>query len=584
MLNRILAGISRPKVDRIYNSLNMLRLLLIAGLCCHASAQQWNCTNVLDWDFFASKVTSNNLGGLGPNFEDKQEIRYSSILKNNDKVDMVITVGEGYITVPNKKGESGSTNNGLLGKFGQVNVRGDSSAEFTIRLVDAGTDKLYDIRKDQKVQFSVYDFDRAGNRVSEHEFAQFKTPVASYSVVEGATVEVEGDGSDGTLYVQSGRAGSAADNPTDPLKMTPIQQQSKISVTYVGTAEWKIVLGDKGGYELAGRNFLFAGRSQGDCACVGIADWALHNNLKYNNLGGLGPVTSDPAELRYEKVFTTGYEMQPIDLVIKVAEGSEYIVANTDLNGLWPIVSDTSQMGQVNIKTGTQSTFDFMFVKTGTDELYELSNVMFSVYDLDEKAIGLGKNHEYVEFNTPVTNWTLTQPSLVKKSGSISGAKGLLKFRSTEPGVLSDNPTNPLKLTPLQKQRSVTVWYSGASKFQITLGHSAEHPSAGGRNMLFAGPGIYCPAVDHSAKGTPATVLASTNTVLSSTDTNTQDSESHLSTALLIALFVGVGVVAVVGAVVVYRRKRIRDGVELEHLQNAGHLSYEAVMMPKAAP
>jgi hypothetical protein len=276
--------------------------------------------------------------------------------------------------------------------------------------------------------------------------------------------------------------------------------------------------------------------------------------------------------------------MQPIDLVIKVAEGSEYIVANTDLNGLWPIVSDTSQMGQVNIKTGTQSTFDFMFVKTGTDELYELSNVMFSVYDLDEKAIGLGKNHEYVEFNTPVTNWTLTQPSLVKKSGSISGAKGLLKFRSTEPGVLSDNPTNPLKLTPLQKQRSVTVWYSGASKFQITLGHSAEHPSAGGRNMLFAGPGIYCPAVDHSAKGTPATVLASTNTVLSSTDTNTQDSESHLSTALLIALFVGVGVVAVVGAVVVYRRKRIGDEVELEHLQNAGHLSYEAVMMPKAAP
>merc|ERR1712195_327813 len=119
--------------------------------------------------------------------------------------------------------------------------------------------------------------------------------------------------------------------------------------------------------------------------------------------------------------------------------------------------------------TGTQSTFDFMFVKTGTDELYELS--------------------------TAVTNWTLTDPTLVNQSGSISGAEGLLKFTSTEAGYLSDNPTDPLKLTPMQMERSVTVWYQSKSKFQITLGHSAEisNPKAGGRNMLFAGPGIYCP-------------------------------------------------------------------------------------------
>jgi len=561
----------------------LLRILLIAGLCCHASAQQWNCTNVLDWDFFAAKVTANNLGGLGPNFEDKQEIRYTQILKNNDggyhPVDMVITVGEGYITVPNKKGDSGSTNNGLLGKFGQINVRGNSSAEFTIRLVDAGTDKLLDISKDQKVQFSLYDFDRASSKVDEHEFAQFKTAVASYGVVEGTTVEVEGNGPAGTLYVQSGRAGGASDNPTDPLHMTTIQLLSKISVTYVETAEWKIVLGDKGGSELAGRNFLFAGRSQGDCACIGIADWTLHNNLKYNNLGGLGPSTSDPAELRYEKVFTTGYELQPIDLVIKVAEGSPYIVANTDLNGLWPINSDTSQMGQVNIKTGTQSTFDFMFVKTGTDEPYQLSNVLFSVYDLDEKAKGIGTNHEYVEFNTPVTNWSLTEPTLVKQSGSISGDEGLLKFRSTEPGVLSDNPTNPLKLTPMQKQRSVTVWYSSGSTFQITLGHSAEGKSDGGRNMLFAGPGLYCPAADYSPKSTATSVLYST-------DTDTQDSESHFSTAVLMVIGTGVLFAGVVALVAAYRRKHTWDVVELDHLRTPehSHQSYEAVMVHEATP
>ena len=56
-------------------------------------------------------MTANNLGGLGPNFEDKQEIRYSSILRDDEQVDMVVTVGEGYITVPNNHGISGSENN-----------------------------------------------------------------------------------------------------------------------------------------------------------------------------------------------------------------------------------------------------------------------------------------------------------------------------------------------------------------------------------------------------------------------------------------------------------------------------------------
>ena len=180
---------------------------------------------------------------------------------------------------------------------------GRSSAEFTFRLVHTGTDKLIDIQKDQKVQFSLYDFDagKSPNLIDPHEFAEFKTLVASYGAVEDTSVRIEGNGPDGTLSVRSGRSGSAADNPTDPLKMTTLQQQSKVSVTYVGTAEWKIVLGDVRDLPRAGRNFLYAGRSQGDCACIGVADWTLHNNLKYNNLGGLGPVTSDPAELRYTR-------------------------------------------------------------------------------------------------------------------------------------------------------------------------------------------------------------------------------------------------------------------------------------------
>jgi len=549
----------------------MYRLLLIAGLFAAASAQTWNCTNVLDWNFFDAKVTANNLGGLGPNFQDKEEIRYSGV---HDKFDMVVTVGPGYHTVPNKYGLSGSTNNGLLGKFGQVNTAGSSQADLKFRLVDTGTDNLFKIDKDEKIQFSVYDLDSAKKDVAEHEFVEFKTPVASYGVHENTTVQVFGQGSDGTLWAQSGRAGTGADNPTNPLKMTPTQEVSKISVTYVGVAEWNIVYGDKGGNPKYGRNGLFAGRSQGDCACIGIADWTLHDNLKYNNLGGMGPVTSDPAELRYEKVFSSGSEMQPVDLVVKVADGSPYTVANTDSNGLSPASpAKHAQMGEINIKIGTQTTFDFMFVKSGTNEPYDLSNVMFSVYDLDEKKTGLGENHEYVEFVTPVTDWTLTDDTIVKKSGSINGADGILKFRSTEAGTLADNPTNPNALTDGMKSRSVTVWYSSMSKFQIALGHSMEKDNGvnGGRNMLFAGPGIFCPARDYA---TP--LHAEQLDLVNSAHSN--DSSSSVPTAAFVVIGVAALMVGVVALVAQYKKKH-SDVVELQELQTVSQLSYEAVMV-----
>jgi len=278
--------------------------------------------------------------------------------------------------------------------------------------------------------------------------------------------------------------------------MTEIAEESKISVTYVGQSSWEMVFGHKNGQKTKGRNVLFAGRSQGDCACIGRSDWTLHENLQHNNLGGLGPVTTDPPELRYSKVFKAGLDQQPIDLVVKVAEGSTYLVANTSLNGLWPTLpdgpKDHTQMGQMNVKCGTSTTFDFMFVASGTNDLYNLSNVMFSVYDLDEHDKFV--NHEYVVFPAKVTNWTLTQdpPTEVQKSGQNDGS---LKFTSSKVGHLDDNPTDPEKLTLLQQGRSVTVWYSAASKFQVTFGHEDSRATpTGGRNVLFAGPGIYCPA------------------------------------------------------------------------------------------
>jgi len=457
-------------------------------------ADDWNCTNVLDWNFFGAQVTENNLGGKGPNPADKKEIRYAGVFTG---VDMVVTV-ENPDYQPN--GQKGALNNGLLGKFGQVNIMSNTDAKLKFQLVTSGTETPISVSEDQTILFSVYDLDSGNDQgvINGHEYVQFTSGVASYSVTSPTTVAITGDVKEGTLYAENTRMGDASDNPTDPLRMTDLQKQSEISVTLKGTSSWEFTFGSKDvhppswmkkkNFHTTGRNILFAGRSQGDCACVGVSDWKLEGNLQYNNLGGKGPNTADPPVLRYTKVFETGLDKQAVDLVIKVADGSSYDPANTALNGLWPQPTpDHQQMAQLNVRCGSETTFEFSFVNSGTDTLAALSNTFFSVYDFDQPKKG---GHEYAIFKTPPSAWKLMPDTQVLVNGSI--ADSTLQFTSTEWGTLSDNPTDPNALTPLQKSRSVTVWYSSASTFQVTLGSSTI--SEFGRNFLFAGPGIYCQA------------------------------------------------------------------------------------------
>jgi hypothetical protein len=500
MLGALFLGavLSSSWTDGAAGHTNTATQLLTADNQYNGAGVTWNCTNVLDWNFYNATVAQNNLGGQGPNFADPPVIRYSGVGRSADgqQIDMVVSVdmqsGIGGPYHAHNSEHNGIWNNG---SFGQINMQSTTSTLFNFQLVEGGTDTPFDIKPTEKILFSVYDFDRSHfDHDEEHEYAQFVTPVASHSVSPNTTVKLSGNDTDGTLFVSSTRWGDIEDNPTNPLNMSQIALDSKISVTYVGKSSWKVLMGDTDGNPLGGRNLLFAGRSQGDCACMGISDWTLRNNLQFNNLGGKGPVLDDPPELRYSKVFKAGYEQQPIDLVITVAEGSTYSPFDTSKNGLWPEPADHDQMGQININSATETNFDFRFVASGTNDPYYLSNVLFSVYDLDANRMKL-PNHEYVVFPKPVTNWTLTQDprTTVAKSGQNDGT---LRFTSTVYGNLADNPTNPNQLTPLQRSKSVTVWYSDTAKFQVTFGHEytkgAPKRKRGGRNVLFAGPGIYC--------------------------------------------------------------------------------------------
>jgi len=209
-----------------------------------------NCSNIKDWNFFNAKVTVNNLGGVGPNKSDKQEIRYSNVA---DEIDLVLTIdanqAKPYVTNPTCKDDEGNKcvigvdkdcpkpgmtcgddNNGIHGKFGQVNVKGDTSVAMKFTLVDAGTDDPVDIAPGQKVFFSVFDMDASIQ--GANEYVDFTTPLDSHRTTPTTTVKITGD--DKHLYAQSGRQGDDSDNPTDPLAMTQVQKDSAIWVTYVG--------------------------------------------------------------------------------------------------------------------------------------------------------------------------------------------------------------------------------------------------------------------------------------------------------------------------------------------------------------
>jgi len=126
---------------------HLIRFILFSGLCHHAFAgENWNCTDLLDWNFFGSNVTANNLGGNGPNASDAQEIRYSNVLtKGNSQADLVVKVASGSTDYLNG-GNTGVLNNGKPpwnnqpGQFGSINIRSSSAATFVFTLVDTGTD------------------------------------------------------------------------------------------------------------------------------------------------------------------------------------------------------------------------------------------------------------------------------------------------------------------------------------------------------------------------------------------------------------------------------------------------------------
>merc|ERR1711924_254846 len=254
-----------------------------------------DCANVKDWNFMnvdengdPVRVTQNNLGGQGPDTDGNEEIRYSNVA---DQIDLILEIESGsYTTNPTRKDEAknkcikgkdagcpaagmtcGNDANGLNGRFGQVNVKGGTTANLKFTLVDAGTNNPVDIAPDQKAFFSVFDLDNGIQAKQQtREVLTLNTRPESFSLSTGtpATQVKAWNWKKGQFPIkfQSSVKGSDEDNPTDPLAMTDVQKQRAVWVTYKGTSTWSMTFGEIGNKSgKAGRNLLFAGRAEGAC-------------------------------------------------------------------------------------------------------------------------------------------------------------------------------------------------------------------------------------------------------------------------------------------------------------------------------
>jgi hypothetical protein len=214
-----------------------------------------------------------------------------------------------------------------------------------------------------------------------------------------------------------------------------------------------------------------------------FAEWNLCHIKVSSNLGGRGPDTDKPAELRFHDV-TNANGVGSVDLVLKAT--SNYITRNTSINGVYHCFAIVNVASS---EEGTDSVdLDFGFVKAGTNEPVTFSLQYFTIYDMDTH----GKNGiEAVTLYNDVEDMFNEEDCQYTESGDLSSPDGLT-FTATSKGTGDDNPTMPKLLTEDQRQKSITVSYADKKKWKATF---SVKGGTGARNFMFAGE---APPVDDS--------------------------------------------------------------------------------------
>jgi hypothetical protein len=221
-------------------------------------------------DFRSAEVTSNNLGGLGPNLNDAEEIRYSRVgVFEGGALDLVVTADKDISQNWTYKPWNVSQN-GLNGEFGIVNLfsgeeRHDSEVHLHFAIVQSGTSTPVVL---DAFAFMFFDFD-TGLHEQQIEYVELSPTqpgfgggagFASYLVTGTTELNITEQDELGCYKFTATKHGTAADNPTSSMMLAREEADRSVAFTFRKSAEFRVTFGiTPNGYN-TGRNLMFAGQ------------------------------------------------------------------------------------------------------------------------------------------------------------------------------------------------------------------------------------------------------------------------------------------------------------------------------------
>jgi len=444
-----------PKIARHRLLMKLVPVLLLAGFV--ALGESKSCATKTTCKMKLANVAKNDLHKGG-------ELRYSDVCTvNGKKIDLVVTASSGYT--------GKSFRNGLSGQYGNINLSPGSSADFTFSFSESGSSTSVKL---DSLYFTVFDIDAGVNKMGKMMQTESVTFSGFKSFSVGANCELHRQISPGQSTFTATTHGVGKDNPTDPAKLTAQQTSRSVTFLYTSVSSFKAkfaVLGRKN--KKGGRNFLFAGESEisQSCSvpvCRPAGNCKLNfQQIKTSNLGGKGPQGGEK-ELLYGSVCKVSG--QTLDLAVTAT--SPYLPANSAKNGI------SGAYGVVNLANSQKANFLFSFYKAGTKNPFTLSSTSFTIFDIDSGSSGEAE----VVTASGFSSYTSGNNTELK----VEPSPGTLKLTSTTQGYGSDNPKDPMALTPKQIARSVTLVFDDVSSFPLSF-QITGGPSDKGRNLLFAG-------------------------------------------------------------------------------------------------
>lgn len=281
------------------------------------TAERLRLEKWLNVDFFNAKLTSSNLGGLGPNLDDPEMLRFSDVgfltcdLCEDRYVDLISWTNSSYAPKqPNK--------NGVSGTFGAVNVGTGGQVKLHFLFVERGTNTPIE---QSSFYFSFFDFDQMPGDVSREAIMikgfsyYFTSPSTQLEVTEAFH---------GYTQFQSTTAGTKSDNPENPRDLSREQLDRSVAFFFEYTNVFDVIMKVSDGPK-SGRNFIFAGASE--------AVYDLHQTPCGTDLGSASlHMGTEPQAEAVPGPLSQGHRARGL---IHASEGtsSDSIVRRSTLNG-----------------------------------------------------------------------------------------------------------------------------------------------------------------------------------------------------------------------------------------------------------